>query len=64
MAEGYQKSYEPGDDSFVPAFTIDPTNGLAALDVQFEDTSFRNDIIIYKEYTPAAGETPIQKEYL
>ena len=63
MADGYQKSYVPGGGGFVPAFTLDPENGLAALDVQFEDTSFNNDIIIQKEYVAEIGHTPIQKEY-
>lgn len=64
MAEGFQKEYAIGSGGFTPAFSVDPTEGLAALDVQFQDTSFTNDFIIQKEYVPSAGLPIYQKEYV
>ena len=63
MAEGIQKDYI-SSGGFVPSFSIDPTEGLAALDIQFEDTSFTNDVTIQKEYTSDPGVNNIQKEYV
>ena len=64
MADGYQKSFVIGASTFVPAFTVDPENGLAALDVQFEDTSFNGGFTIQKEFVAEVGEEPVQKVFV
>ena len=55
-----QKVYG-SDGSFIPAFSVSPEVGLAALDVEFADEQLEIDTIYQKEYT---GTDTIQKEYL